>query len=411
VAAGHERRFFLAIGKSVNGTIPLEGVGEGIRNRGVGVNRRERVLTALDHEQPDRVPIDFGSFSGATSINVRAYHLLLDFLGIKREPRVENTFIFTAAIDEDILDRFHVDTKSVKPSLPLSEFNGPEEFVDHAWEIKWRRSTDYTYAPVEGPFQKILTPSPEDLKKYRWPSPCELEDPTRWRQNARKIRQITNRALVGRLPMGIVSLAQILRGFEGWAVDLVLNRKFSEALHEKLTEIWIETAEVILDALGEDVDIVYFGDDYGAQNQTMLSPQMFRERIKPLLIQMIKRVRAKTKAKIVLHSCGSIYPLIEDFIDIGIDALNPLQANAGNMDPRKIKEKAGNALTLWGGIDTHVILPKGTPKDVEEEVKRKIDILGDGGGYVLSADHNILIDVPPENLIAMFEAALKHGRY
>ena len=164
-------------------------------------------------------------------------------------------------------------------------------------------------------------------------------------------------------------------------------------------------------ALADDVDILYLGDDYGTQNQTMLSPQMFRERVKPLLKQMIGSVKAKTKAKIVLHSCGSVFNLIEDFIDVGIDALNPLQSNARDMEPEKIKERAGKALALWGGIDTHLVLPKGTREEVKDEVKRKIEALGEGGGYVLSADHNLLIDVPPENVAALFEAAFEYGKY
>ena len=375
------------------------------------MNSRERVLTTLNHKVPDRVPIDFGSFSGATSINVRAYQNLLGYFGINRKPRVENSMIFTAAIDDDILDRFHVDTKSVKPSIPLEEFDAPLEFYDRPWEVKWQRSDDFTYAPVKGPFQGMVDPSLDDLKKFKWPSPLELEDPVKWKEKAKKIRQGTDRALVGRLPMGIVSLAQILRGFEGWATDFILNKKFSEALHEKLAEIWIETSETIVDAIEGDVDLVYFGDDYGTQNQTMLSPQMFRERIKPLLRQMIKSVKARTNAKIVLHSCGSVFNLIEDFIEVGIDGLNPLQANAKDMEPERIKRIAGKDLTLWGGIDTHVVLPRGGPADVRKEVKRKISSLGEGGGYVLSADHNILLDVPPENLIAMFEAAFEYGGY
>ncbi len=143
----------------------------------------------------------------------------------------------------------------------------------------------------------------------------------------------------------------------------------------------------------------------------MLSPQMFHDRITPLMKQMVGSIKAKTKAKVALHSCGSVYDLIEDFIEIGIDVLNPLQATAKNMEPEKLKEKAGKDLALWGGIDTHVVLPKGTREDVREEVRRKISILGEGGGYILSADHNILVDVPPDNLIAMFEAAVDYGGY
>lgn len=375
------------------------------------MNQRERVLCALNHQTPDRVPIDFGSFSGATSINVRAYQNLLEALGMPREPRVENALIFTAAVDDEVLDRFQVDTKSVKPSVPLGEFNAPGKVLDRPWQVTWRRSTDFTYAPIEGPFQKITEPSLDDLRRFRWPSAAEIETFETWKERAARIRRETDRALVGRLPMGIVTLAQILRGFEGWATDLLLNRRFSDALHENLAAVWIDVAERLAEALGDNVDVLYFGDDYGTQSQLMLSPELFRERIKPLLGQMVRRVKAKTKAKIVLHSCGSVLDLVDDFVDVGIDALNPLQSNAKNMEPRRIKERAGRDLALWGGIDTHVVLPRGSPGDVREEVKRKMAILGEGGGYVLAADHNILLDVPPENVIAMFEAAIDYGRY
>lgn len=374
------------------------------------MNSRERVLAALNHKKPDRVPIDFGSFPGATSMNVRAYQNFLDYLGIKREVRVANILMFTAEIDEDILDRFSVDTKSIKPSLALADFNAPEEFIDRPWAVKWRRSTDYTYAPMEGPFQKIAYPSLEDLKSFPWPKPSDVEDFAKWGEKARMMRQETDKALIARLPVGIFSLAQFMRGFEGWLVDLMVNRKFNDALHEKLAEIWIETVDGVVDALGDNVDILMFGDDFGFQNQPIMSPQMFRERVKPLLGKMVGSIKAKSKAKVALHTCGSVYAYIDDFIDIGIDVLNPLQSNAKDMEAPKIKAKAGKDLALWGGIDTHRVLPQGTLNDVREEVKKKISILGKGGGYILSGDHNILVDVPPANLMAMFEAAVEFGK-
>src|SRR5512135_1858060 len=140
------------------------------------MNSRERVLAALSHRVPDRVPVDFGSFPGATSMNVRAYQNLLRYLGIQREVRIGALIMFTAEIDGDILDRFHVDTKTVTPSRPLAEYDFPDEFLDRPWGVKWKRSTDYTYAPVEGPFQKIARPTVEDLKRFPWPRPSDVED-------------------------------------------------------------------------------------------------------------------------------------------------------------------------------------------------------------------------------------------
>jgi uroporphyrinogen decarboxylase len=375
------------------------------------MNSRERVLTALSHRIPDRIPIDFGSFPGATSMNVWAYKNLLEYLGIKRDVRIGALIMFTAEIDEDILDRFHVDTKTITPSISLSDFGIPEQFVDQPWGVRWQRSTDYTYAPVEGPFKKIADPTLEDLKRYKWPKASEIVNFTNWREKARRLRQDSDKALVARVMPGIVTYAQFLRGFENWAVDLVLNPEFSRALHEKLADTWIEVVSLVAEAVEDNIDIVMFGEDLGIQNQTMLSPAMFRERIKPLLTKMVRTIKSRTQAKIAMHTCGSVYAFIEDFIDIGVDVLNPMQSNARDMEAPKVKAKAGSKLALWGGIDTHQVMPKGTPEDVRQEVKTKISIYGKDGGYMLSPDHNILVDVPPQNLMAMFEAAREYGKY
>ena len=170
-------------------------------------------MAALNHKIPDRVPIDFGSFPGATSMNVRAYQNLLEYLGIKREVRIGALIMFTAEIDEDILNRFHVDTKTVTPSRAISDFGIPEEFIDQPWGVKWRRSTDYTYAPVEGPFQKIAQPTADDVKNYKWPKPSEIADFTQWREKGKKLRQESDKALVARVVPGIFTLAQFMRGF------------------------------------------------------------------------------------------------------------------------------------------------------------------------------------------------------
>lgn len=375
------------------------------------MNSRERVLAAMNHKIPDRVPVDFGSFPGATSMNVRAYQNLLEHLGIKREVRIGALIMFTAEIDEDILNRFHVDTKSVGPSKAIGDFGIPAEFIDQPWGVKWQRSTDFTYAPVEGPFQRIARPTADDVKNYSWPRPAEIADFTAWREKGKKLRQESDKALVARVVPGIFTLAQFLRGFEGWLMDLIIHREFSEAFHAKLCEIWIETVSGIAEALGDNVDVIMFGDDFGFQNQPIMSPAMFKERVKPLMKKMVGTIKSRTRAKIALHTCGCVFAYIDDFIDIGIDVLNPMQSNAKDMDPARIKEKTAGKMALWGGIDTHVVLPNGSTQDVREEVKKKIAIYGKGGGYMLSADHNILVDVPPANLISMFEAAQEFGKY
>jgi uroporphyrinogen decarboxylase len=376
------------------------------------MNHRERVLCALEYKEPDRIPIDMGSYPGASSINARAYQNLLKYLKIEKEVEVSNLLMFTGEVHDEILDMFGIDTKSVRPSIPIEKHDAPKEYFDKRWKVLWKRSSDFTYAPVDGPFYSISKPTLNDLKKCDWPTPNEIENPSDWEKKAKRIRETSDRALVARLPVGICQQAQFLRGMEGWAMDFILNPHFSDALHNRLADTWIETSTNMIQAIGNNVDILIFGDDLAnTQDRPIIRPEMFRERIKPIMKRMIKSIKNITKAKIALHSCGSVYEIIEDFIDIGIDILNPLQSNAANMEPEKLKEKAGENLVLWGGIDTHFLLPKGSHEEVKDEVKRRISILGDGGGYILAPDHNVLIDIPPDNLIAMFEAANEYGVY
>lgn len=373
----------------------------------MGMTHRERVLMALDHKEPDRAPVDLGGYPTATSINVRAYERLLAWFSLQKELHVGSSYYFTAEVHEEILDRLDVDTIFLNPSRPLSAFAEPKEFVD-PFQTKWILMDDHTYAPVEGVFRDLENPSVDDLRRFQWPTPEKLQfPPPIVRDKAREISARSDRARVFSVGGTIVTWAQNMRGTENWALDLYANPEFSNALHEKLAEVWIATGNYVLDAVGEYCDIVMFADDLGMQDQTWMSPQMFKERIKPLYKKMIESFKRKTKAKVGIHTCGSVYGLVEDLIEAGIDILNPIQTRAKNMEPERLKEKAGDHLVFWGGIDTQDTLPNGTVEDVKEAVRKTIASLGRGGGYILSADHNILKDVPMENLVAMYEAATK----
>ena len=375
----------------------------------MGLTHRERVLMALDHKEPDRAPVDLGGYPIATSLNVRAYEKLLAWFSLQKELHVGSTYYFTAEVDVEILDRLDVDTIFLNPSRPLSAFAEPKEYVD-PFQTKWILMDDHTYAPVGGVFRNLENPSVDDLRRFQWPTPEMLQFPTSMvRNKAREISARSDRARVFSVGGTIVTWAQNMRGTENWALDLYANPEFSDALHEKLAEIWIATGDYVLDVVGEYCDIVMFADDLGMQNQTWMSPQMFKERIKPLYKKMIESFKRKTKAKVGMHTCGSVYGLIDDLIEAGIEILNPIQTKAKNMEPEKLKKKAGDHLVFWGGIDTQDTLPNGTVEDVKEAVRKTIASLGRGGGYILSADHNILKDVPMENLIAMYEAATKPG--
>jgi uroporphyrinogen decarboxylase len=207
------------------------------------------------------------------------------------------------------------------------------------------------------------------------------------------------------LGTGVVHLCQFVRGYGAWLEDLLVRSAFAEGLMDRGVDFWASVATRALAEAGEFIDAVYFGDDIGTQNAPLFRPELYRRVIKPRHKRMVEAVKRYGKP-VLYHSCGSIYRLLPDLIEVGIDALNPVQVSAAEMDTKRLKQEFGRDLTFWGGIDTHRVLPLGTPEEVREEVKRRIGDLAEGGGYVLCAVHNIQPEVPAENVVAMYEAAL-----
>jgi len=250
-----------------------------------------------------------------------------------------------------------------------------------------------------------------DVAKFPWPDP---HDPGRCRGmagEARRLHQETEHAVVLNMPGGIVHQAQFLRGFEDWFADLLANPELFQALMEKLADLWIEMAKDEFDAVGENVDICFYGDDMAFQDGPMMSMDLYRAMIKPHHRRLFGYIKSRSRAKIVYHSCGSVVHLIPDLIEMGVDALNPVQVSATGMDSRVLKREFGRDICFWGAIDTQRALPFGSPADVRAEVKRRSDDLAPGGGYVLSAVHNTQAGLTPENICAMYDAAREFGRY
>jgi len=202
-----------------------------------------------------------------------------------------------------------------------------------------------------------------------------------------------------------------LTGLERFLTDMLLNPKFIEKLVARSLEIQRKIISNFLNAVGNYIQILAIGDDLGMQTGPLISPDLYRRLIKPYAKRLIRLIKSQTNAKIFCHSCGSIVSFIPDFIEYGIDVLHPIQVSAKDMDSKRLKERFGDKISFWGGIDTQHVLPYGMLEDVEGEVKKRIHDLAPGGGYVLAAVHNIQRDVPPENIVAMFKAARKYGKY
>ena len=369
------------------------------------MNHRERVLAALRHEKPDRIPMDFGGFSD-TGIIVGAYEKLKAKLSIDGDTMLMDRLDQLAMIDERILRYFDIDTRRLSRKTPgkWGEALLNDGSIRDMWGVVWKEVGEGHYYPsADGPIagEGLLS----DIDRHHWPDPNDLDEVLpEFAEEARRLHEETDYAVVFSFPGRLMSFGTYLRGFETWLIDMIHNAPFATALLDKGLEIQLAIGGKWLSVAGPYIDVIHISDDLGTQHAPMISPSLFREMIKPRQIKLFKFIKERTNAKILLHSDGCVYPFIDDFLEAGVDILNPLQSGVKNMEPRKLAEEFGGHLCFWGGIDTQNTLPFGTCQDVVDEVRRRIPELGLQGGYVLAASHNIQNDVSPENICAMFES-------
>jgi uroporphyrinogen decarboxylase len=370
---------------------------------------RERVMMALNHQEPDRVPLDLAG-TRASGILSGAYDRLKRYLGVSSETLFLDETSGRVLPDEQILDRFDVDTRMLLLRSPVSRMEGkklPSSYED-AWGVVWHLTSDGRYYSGKPPFAG--QPRMSDLNTHGWPDPDAPGIAEGLGARAKELRERTECAVVVGLPGRVFSLGQFLCGFEDWLVNLITNPRFVGALLDRAVEIESHMVKRILQAVGENVDVVRCADDLGMQTAPLISPELYRKIIKPRQRRLYAAIKRHTNAKLLLHSDGAIAPLIGDFIDLGVDALNPVQVSAAGMgDTKRLKREFGDHIVFWGAIDTHHVLPFGSPQEVREEVRRRIEDLAPGGGYVLASVHNIQAEVPAENICAMFEAAKGKG--
>lgn len=374
------------------------------------ITSQERIKKTLNHQEPDRVPIDLGGTSTST-ITVAAYDRLKECLGLKAKNNIIDKVQQIVKPDEVVLTKLGIDTRSVWLKGPKN--GGDMPLTENSYKDEWgiiRRITEngYYYDIVDYPLKKA---SFQDLDQYNWPDPCDPGRIEGLKEEVGALFDEADYAIVANFTGSIFEHAQHLRGFEAFFMDMILNQKFVQKLMDKILEFYLTLADKFFGIVGAYLDVVKISDDFGTQNGPIVSLKLYRKLVKPRQKELISAIKKKTRAKILLHSCGSISQFIKDFIEIGVDVLNPVQVSALGMSTVRLKKEFGNEISFWGGIDTQKILPYGTVKDVEGEVRRRIGDLAPGGGYVLSAVHNIQPDVNPENVCALYEAAIRYGTY
>lgn len=379
---------------------------------------RERVLATLQHEQPDRIPLVIG-VSNATGIKMQPYKGIKDIIGVQ----APDNYIYdwpelgTAEIDEATMRRLHSDVRGVLDLEPekVRERNrrrDPHSDYIDSWGSGQTEVTPGDWFPGIHPLAEARTVA--DLERYQgWP---DMTDPTRIAHIGETARRLAaeNQFAILATPWLLFPFerAHAMQGMEAFLLNMAMDADFARALLEKIAAYCKQLMGCFLRELGDNVDIIKIGDDLGTQKSLMISPKMYRAILKPVHADFISFIKARTRAKIFFHSDGDVAPLIEDFIDIGVDILNPIQTSAGSMsDLASLKKRFGRNIVFCGGIDSHRILPFGNVEEVRQEVRRVMQILGPGGGCMIGAVHTVMNDVPPENVLAMVDAVEEFGRY
>jgi len=373
---------------------------------GTTLTSRQRVLAALDHREPDRVPLDVGGTT-ATGINLHAYEALKGHLALREPTAVASRRSSLASLPESLLRRLGSDVRALHPPAPDAAPGLPEpdgSFLD-AWGVRFVRPPQGHYYVRESVLEGPLTV--HDLAAYPWPDPTDPSYTRSLAAQAEALHTGTDGAVALNLPVGFIHQCQFLRGFQDWLMDLAADPPLAEALLDRVLDVWQEIALRLVRAAGPFVDVVFYADDIAHQTAMLMSMAAYRRLIKPRQARLLRALHGATAARIVYHSCGAVYPAIGDLIDMGIDALNPVQVSAAGMEPARLKREFGRHLCFWGGIDTHHVLPHGTPEEVRAEVRRRVAELAEGGGYVIASVHNIQAEVPPQNILAMCDQSLR----
>ena len=377
------------------------------------MSSRERVLRTLVHQEPDRIPLNM-------SLTVEIYHSLRRYLGLP--PDAEKTpGLWTEVSPElDLIEAMRLDFYTIGLGPPSkSSLEGPVPgLIYDEWGIgRTRVMREDGSFYNEMAYHPLANATLEAIMDYPWPDP---HDPARvegLRKKVLRIRRDTDKALLGKFANSIWEQSWWLYGLEAWLIALVEKPEVVCAIMDKVTAIAMGRMEAGLATVGDLVDIVRLsGEDLGTQNAPMISPKLFNTLVRPRFARLwdtAKRI-ASTKnpaVRLMLHSCGNVRPFIPMWIDMGLDILDPIQPRARGMEPEGLKRDFGNQLTFHGGLDLQQTLPFGTPAEVQAEVKRYIQALGPGGGYIVAPAHNVQSDVPPVNLVAARDAVEAYGTY
>ena len=376
------------------------------------------MLKALNHEEPDRVPIDLGGFQ--TGIHRQAYTDLIQYIGFDETPEILDPVQQLVVPSERLLNLFHVDVRHITAHGPEGFDGSIKQNVRHGrlWHdltdefgVVWSMPDDQGLY-MDMSHHPLAGATLDDVAGYPFP---DGSDPSRFtgvRERALEIKQHTPYALSSGICGVTYETCWYLRGLERWFVDMIDQPEICEAIIDRTCQYWMDWMKGFLGEVGDLLDVIMIGDDLAGQYGPLFSPAFYRRVVRPRQQRVIDTIKAHTTAKIWYHTCGNCLEYIPDLIAMGVDALNPVQISAPGMDPARLKCDFGQDLVFWGGaVDSQHTLPFATPKQVKAEARQNIEIFKPGGGYVFNNVHNIQAGVPPENIVALYQAAYEFGFY
>jgi uroporphyrinogen decarboxylase len=385
---------------------------------------------ALNHEEPDRVPINVGCVDAMMAQSL--YEGLAELMELEPTAATAGHPKAYVVPDEKMQTALGSDVRSLGaprkkgvdeaplrrlgiPGTPIREERLPDGSVEFTYDggyTRWRPAGEWTLAPRRPAITGELTRAEIDRLYPPDPKPVDWADAEAIRQQVDRLHGQGHAVVTAPYIMTACALNQDILGFERFCVELALNPKLVCLLLDRYIEHAFALWESFHAAMGDGVDVVAgLADDLASQSGLWMSPEDYRRYIKPRHKRIIRFIKEHTNAKIMYHFCGACRELIPDLIEIGVDVLTPTQTSAAGMDPFRLKKEFGDAISFWGGLDTQHVLPEGTVAEVEDEVKRLVDALAPGGGYVFGPAQIVQAEVPPENMLAMYRTALEYGRH
>lgn len=389
---------------------------------------RERVMAAVNHQEPDRVPVDFGAMR-STGIMAVEYNRLKKHLNYKGgETFVYDLMQQLAEPEEWIRRQFGADVIQLHrlcPSfgIPISERRSgvlpdgsactyPAQFLPVKQDggdallvkdkmLAFRPQSSYVFYQEVHPLSGVRDLGTIDQADYPVLDQVEFEY---LKQRSKELRSGSDCAILGAFGGNIIEAGQMDFGYEEFMLLMATEPALVHHYFERLTESWIQSLDRYIAAVEDRIDIIQVGDDLGTQQSSAISPRMYRDMVKPYHQRIYQHIKRNSSYKVFLHSCGAIADLLPDLIDAGVEILNPVQTSARGMNPEFLKKEFGDQLTFWGGAsETQTTLFHDTPEKVQDEARKRIDIFSPGGGFVFTQIHNILVGVPPENIVALYE--------